>query len=145
MGGLESMQTPHRNLIGEKWVPPKKKNLKICFLFSFSVDTRSMQSHCSCPPHYLPLGLPFGSSLSPLCSSFLFGLLPPLINNHFTDVKPTLKTEKAVVVCLFFKVIHIFKYITKLIQSWNHWSGDEMRLDVKKLINWLIYWQKMNQ
>lgn len=72
-----------------------------------------MQSHCSCAPRYLSLGLPFGSSLSPLFSSFLFGLLPPLINNHFTDVKPTLKTDKGVVVFFvlfcFFKVTCTFK------------------------------------
>lgn len=42
------------------------------------------------PEKYLSLFLPFRSSLSPLFSPFLFGLLPPLVDNHFTDIEPTL-------------------------------------------------------
>lgn len=49
---------------------------------------------CYAFPHYLSLGLPFRSSLSPPFSTFLFGLLSPLIDDHFTDVKPTLEIDK---------------------------------------------------
>lgn len=52
-----------------------------------------MQLHYSFN-HYLSLGLPFFSSCSPLLPSFLFGLLPPLIDDHLTDVEPALKTGK---------------------------------------------------
>lgn len=43
--------------------------------------------------YYLSLGLSLCPSLIPLVSTFLFGLLPPFIDNHFTDVEPTLKTN----------------------------------------------------
>lgn len=56
------------------------------------------------PVNYLSLGLPLCPSLSPLFSTFLFGLLSPFIDNHFTNVEPTLKTknkEKQNVICIF--------------------------------------------
>lgn len=52
-----------------------------------------MQLHYPCT-HYLSLGLPFFSSCCSLLPSFLFGLLPPLIDDHLTDVEPALKTGK---------------------------------------------------
>lgn len=55
------------------------------------------------PVYYLSLGLPLCLSLSPPFSTFLFGLLPPFIDNHFTDVEPTLKTdnkEKQNIICI---------------------------------------------
>lgn len=48
-----------------------------------------MESH-----HNLSLGLPFRSSRSPLLPAFCFSLLPPLIDDHLTDVKSTLKTSR---------------------------------------------------
>lgn len=80
-----------------------------------------IQLHYTFPPHYLSLGLPFCSSLSPLLSTFLFGLLPPLIDNHFTDVKPTLKTDKEEKLKK-----KTYKNITKGMKSRNNWFGEEL-------------------
>lgn len=60
----------------------------------FSENTRESASEMF-PAHYLSLRLHFRSSLSPLFSAFQFGLLPSLVDNHFTDIKPTL-AEKIV-------------------------------------------------
>lgn len=66
-----------------------KKNTDVTVWYtSTGLKYKHDKYFCVCD---LSPGLPLGPSLCPPFPAFLFGLLPPLIDDHFTDVQSTLE------------------------------------------------------